>query len=112
MDIKEYVNPDGDHVMEIRLSKEKGDRIRFADPNAGPAEAPMAVVYNVGPHLPLQRQDELCRRALVVLRNLRPLVHRVIDDIGLMVDRDRGTGYPPISPTPPCIRVRTRRFAG
>src|SRR5439155_5280023 len=26
------------------------------------------------------------------------------------VDRDRGGGHPPTPPTPPCIRVRTRRF--
>jgi transcriptional regulator with GAF, ATPase, and Fis domain len=27
-------------------------------------------------------------------------------------DRDRGSGYPLAPPTPPCVRVRTRRFGG
>jgi hypothetical protein len=27
-------------------------------------------------------------------------------------DRDRGSGCPPSPPTPPCVRVRTRRFGG
>jgi hypothetical protein len=27
-------------------------------------------------------------------------------------DRDRGSGCPPAPPTPPCVRVRTRRFGG
>src|SRR5437899_5886921 len=26
------------------------------------------------------------------------------------LDRDRGGGHPPTPPTPPCVRVRTRRF--
>src|SRR5437870_2906420 len=28
----------------------------------------------------------------------------------VLVDRDRGGGRPPTPPTPPCVRVRTRRF--
>jgi len=29
-----------------------------------------------------------------------------------VIDRDRGSGCPPAPPTPPCVRVRTRRFGG
>jgi hypothetical protein len=30
--------------------------------------------------------------------------------VGRAVDRHRGGGHPPTPATPPCIRVRTRRF--
>src|SRR3989475_12979627 len=39
------------------------------------------------------------RRRWICLPNVHPCV-----------DRDRGGGHPPTPATPPCVRVRTRRF--
>jgi hypothetical protein len=36
----------------------------------------------------------------------------IVDHMRLFRDRDRGSGCPPAPPTPPCVRVRTRRFGG
>ena len=52
---------------------------------------------------------------LDVLSVIRKLEHARFPDIATFpitrLDRDRGGGHPPTPPTPPCVRVRTRRFS-
>jgi hypothetical protein len=98
------------HVAERFCNTRKHRR-----PSCFPVKPTIPTRNQFGPHPQLALYDQVPFRAAVSLMRTTSTTSGFFDHAARLharcrLDRHRGGGHPPTPATPPCVRVRTRRF--